>query len=60
MSDDDLSLDQRLFLIENALSDLQSFGAGHYMGICVNAQLDDKRHPHWDDYHVELAHKAKP
>jgi hypothetical protein len=53
-----LSISQRLFLVENALADLESAG-GQYIGICLNAALHSEQdHPHWDEYHMKLAEWA--
>ena len=49
------TLEQRVFLLETAISLLQDFGRGPYLHRCVNAALDpDTTHPHWDSFAMDL------
>lgn len=53
---DNLGMAERLFLIEQALEQIQGAPGVGFLGLCVNQALHpDLEHPHWDAYHVKLA-----
>jgi hypothetical protein len=53
---DKLTIDERVFLIEQTLARIQNRGNAGYLGLCVNVTLDDeKEHPHWDAAQVNMA-----
>jgi hypothetical protein len=56
--DDELTLEQRVTLIEWALARIQDTNRIPYLGLCVNASLDYKNHPHWDDDQIAMVVKV--